>query len=134
MFEKTTGFKNTLTAQSRVFSGTAGSLWTVATPLPLFVHLSPDVVAAGSVVASVEFGKPLSLPVLVQAAAHLVGVVPDHGGVVPDVSAKLEGLDPLVGEELYLIVPVGDGAGPVRGGRALCLLVVVQVLTDAETF
>ncbi len=44
----------------------------------------------------------------------------------------LERLDPVVGEEPDLVVPVGDGPRPVGVGAALRLLVREQVLAHAE--
>ncbi len=44
----------------------------------------------------------------------------------------LERLDPVVGEEPDLVVPVGDGPRPVGVGAAQRLLVREQVLAHSE--
>lgn len=50
-----------------------------------------------------------------------------------DGGAEAEGLDVALAEEGDLVVPVGDGSGPVGLGTQLSLLVDVQVLSHAET-
>ena len=125
-------FMCNLTTQCWEVSGATGSLRTVTATLALLIHLSTNIVSAGSIVTSVELGKPLALPVLVHSAADLVRVRPNHGGVVANVCAELERLDPLVGEQFNLVIPIRYGTGPIGRSRTLSLLVDVQVLSHAE--
>ena len=42
----------------------------------------------GSIIASVKLGKPFSVDVLGNAAAHFIGVGPNHGSVMADIGTK----------------------------------------------
>ena len=98
----------------------------------LFVHLTADEVSIGPVVAGVQCREPLAVTEGGGSAAHLVGVVPHHLGVVPGRSAELEWLHVLVVEELDLVVPVRHGAHPVVRRRLQRLLVDEQVLPHSK--
>jgi hypothetical protein len=99
----------------------------------LLVHLAPNEVASGSVITSVQLGKPLAIFVLGDAAAHFVGVRPHHGRIVSNISSELEWFDSFLAEELDLVVPIDYGPFPVGVGALPALLVNEQILSDLKS-
>ena len=122
----------TLTAESRVPERAGGPCTALRAGRPVSVHLSPDEVPVRSVVAGVEGGEPLALPVAGRPAPDLVRVSPDQLRVVTGRGAELEGLDVLVGEDLHLVIPVRHGLLPVIVRPPLGLLVDVEILSNSK--
>ena len=111
----------------------AGVPWsTLGAGLALCVHLSSDKVTIGPVVAGVEGGEPLPVPVAGGSAAHLVRLRPDGLGEVAGGAAELEGLHVGGREELHLVVPVSHGLVPVILSPALGLLEDVEILSNTK--
>jgi hypothetical protein len=135
--------------------GTRCSDRTFGAGTSLLVHLAPNEVASGSVITSVQLGKPLAIFVLGDAAAHFVGVRPHHGRIVSNISSEpitknrmlhiriqrplmlhqevLEWFDSFLAEELDLVVPIDYGPFPVGVGALPALLVNEQILSDLKS-
>lgn len=124
---------NVRSTETRIRVGASRSSRTFRARFAFFVHFSSNIVTCWTVVTSVKLGKPLAINELGHTAAHLVGVGPDHGGVVPDVGAEPKGLYSIPGEELDLVVPVRDAPGPVGSGTLSALLINVEVLADQKS-
>ncbi len=101
--------------------------------LALGVHLAVDEVSGRAIVAGVELGEPLAVLELGDAAAHLVGVGPHHGGVVADGGGELEGLHPGLVKQGDLFVPIVDRPLPVGRCARSALLVNVEVLSHHKS-
>ena len=105
---------------------------TLGAGLTLGVHLASDKVTIGPVVAGVEGGEPLPVPVAGGSAAHLVRLGPDGLGEVAGGAAEPEGLHVVGREELHLVIPVSHGLLPVILRPALGLLEDVEILANTK--
>jgi len=89
----------------------------------LFVHLTSDIISCRSVIASVKLGEPLSVDILGNATAHLIGIGPDHCRVMAYIGTEPEGFDALLAKEFDFVIPICDGSFPI-GCRALPTLLI----------
>lgn len=100
----------------------------------MLVHLSPDIVPVGSVVAGVQGCVPFTISVRGCTTANLVGVCPNHLGIVSYVCSKFKRLNLVSTEESHFVVPVCDCLFPVVLSDLQALFVNIQVLPHAEPF